>query len=132
MQNLWNWTKVQSKIWAKCDTHMWYTMLLEVWKKRHKFLFKNVAGMPSEDLQKQSSIGVRQNSCSAYVHQIYRRTPMRKHGFNKAATQILLKSNLRIIIFLYIYCIFAKQIFWRTPIGDCFWIGNVIKLVKWY
>ena len=132
MQNLWNWTKVESKIWGKSDTHTWYTMLLEVWKKGHKFVLKNVAGMSIKDLQKQSSIGVRQNSISAYMHQIFRRTPMRKRDLNKAAAQILLKSNLRMIILLYIYCIFAKQIFWRTPIGDCFWIGNVITLVKWY
>ena len=31
---------------------------------------------------------------------------------------------------LYICCIFAKHSFWRTPIGDCFWTCNVIKLVK--
>ena len=86
-------------------------MLLEVWKKGHKFVLKNVAGMSSKDLQKQSSIGVRQNSCSAYIHQIFRRTPMRKRDLNKAAAQILLKSNLRMIILQYIYCIFARQIF---------------------
>lgn len=86
-------------------------MLLEVWKKGHKFVLKNVAGMSIKDLQKQSSIGVRQNSISAYMHQIFRRTPMRKRDLNKAAAQILLKSNLRMIILLYIYCIFAKQIF---------------------
>lgn len=85
-------------------------MLLEVWKKGHKFVLKNVAGMSIKDLQKQSSIGVRQNSISAYMHQIFRRTPMRKRDLNKAAAQILLKSNLRMIILLYIYCIFAKQI----------------------
>ena len=72
-------------------------------------------------LQKQSSIGVSQNSCSAYMHQIFRRTPMQKRDLNKAAAQVLIKPNLRMIILLYIYCIFAKQIFWKTPIGDCFW-----------
>ena len=77
-------------------------MLLEVWKKGHKFVLKNVAGMSIKGLQKQSSIGVRQNSISAYMHQIFRRTPMRKRDLNKAAAQILLKSNLRMIILLYI------------------------------
>ena len=62
-------------------------------------------------LQKQSSIGVSQNSCSAYMHQIFRRTPMQKRDLNKAAAQVLIKPNLRMIILLYIYCIFAKQIF---------------------
>ena len=89
-------------------------MLLEVWKKGHKFVLKNVAGMSIKDLQKQSSIGVRQNSISAYMHQIFRRTPMRKRDLNKAAAQILLKSNLRMIILLYIYCIFAKTNFLKN------------------
>ena len=28
---------------------------------------------------------------------------------------------------LYICCIFANQIFWRTPMGDCSWIFIVVK-----
>ena len=38
--------------------------------------------------------------------------------------------TLRHGIFLCICCIFAENIMWRTPMGDCFWICNVIKLVK--
>ena len=33
-------------------------------------------------------------------------------------------------IFLYICCIFAEHIVWRTPMEDNSWICNVIKLVK--
>ena len=32
--------------------------------------------------------------------------------------------------FLYICCIYAEHIFWRTLMGDCSWICNVMKLVK--
>ena len=31
---------------------------------------------------------------------------------------------------LYIWCTFAEHRFWRKPFGDCFWICNIIKLVK--
>ena len=33
-------------------------------------------------------------------------------------------------VLLCICCIFAEHSFWRTPIEDCLWICNVIKLVK--
>ena len=33
-------------------------------------------------------------------------------------------------VFLYICYIFAEHIFWRTSIGNCFWICNFMKLAK--
>ena len=33
-------------------------------------------------------------------------------------------------VLLCICCIFAAHSIWRMPVGDCFWISNVIKLVK--
>ena len=42
----------------------------------------------------------------------------------------LLNTYFCMGVFLYICCIFSEHIFWRTPMGDCSWICNVIKLVK--
>ena len=39
------------KIWGK--SQVWYAILLEVWKKRHEFLFESMAGMSNKNLQKQ-------------------------------------------------------------------------------
>ena len=43
---------------------------------------------------------------------------------------ILLTSHFRMGALLQIYSIFAEYNFWRTPMGDCFWICNITKLVK--
>ena len=33
-------------------------------------------------------------------------------------------------VLLYVCCMFGEYIFWRTPVGDWFWISNVTRLVK--
>ena len=49
---------------------------------------------------------------------------------------IKLVCNFTLLYFTYTsgwyfpICLFAENIFWRTPMGDCFWICNVIKLDK--
>ena len=62
-------------------------MLLEIWKKGHKFVLKNVAGMLNKIFQKHSPIGIHQNSCYANMQQIYRKTLMWKYDFNKVAAE---------------------------------------------
>ena len=103
---------LNSKIWGKIQ--VWCAMLLEVWKKGRELVFRNMAGMLNKNLQKQSPIGVRQYSCAASMHQIYRKMPMRKCW---CAT--FLKSHFRMGVILYICCIFTEYFSWRTPMADC-------------
>ena len=78
--------RLNSKILGRIQG--WYAMLLKVWKKGHEFASKNMADMLNKSLQKQSPIGVRQNSCFANMQQIYRRTTVRKCDFNKFASNL--------------------------------------------
>ena len=55
--------RLNSKFWDKIQE--WYAMLLEVQKKGHKFVLKNMTGTSNKNLQKQSLIGVLHNACSA-------------------------------------------------------------------
>ena len=63
-------------------------MLLEVWKKGYEFVLDIMASMLNKNLQNHSPTGVRQNSCSANMQQIYRRTTTWKCDFNKVAMQL--------------------------------------------
>ena len=49
---------------------------------------QNMADMLNKTLQKQSPMGVRQNSSTANMQKIYRRTPMWKCDFNNVAMQL--------------------------------------------
>ena len=63
-------------------------MVLEIWKKGHEFVFKNMTDMFNKILQKQFPMGVCRNSCYVNMQQIYRKTPMEIYDFNKVAMQL--------------------------------------------
>ena len=107
---------LNSKIWGKIQ--VWCAMLLEVWKKGRELVFRNMAGMLNKNLQKQSPIGVRQYSCAASMHQIYRKMPMRKCDFNKVGVQLSWNHTsvwvLSCIFAAYLRNTFLEEHLWQT------------------
>ena len=99
------------KMWGK--SQVWYTMLLEVCKKGH-----NMADMLNKTLQKQSPMGVRQNSNTANMQKIYRRTPMWKCDFNNVAMQLYWNHTspwvFSCVFAAYLRNIFFEEHLWKT------------------
>ena len=102
--------RLNSNIWGKIQ--VWYGVLLEVWKKGHKLVLKNMAGILNKNLQKQSPIGVCQNSCSPNMQQMYRGTPMWKYDFNKVAMQ-LYWNHTSIWVFSCIFTAYLRNTFFE-------------------
>ena len=81
---------------------VWYGMLLDAWKKMTGIwkygicqeCIENMCGMLNKNFQKQSPIGICQNSSSANMQQIHRRPHTRMCGFNKVAMQLLVQGQL--------------------------------------
>ena len=73
--------------------------------------------------RKQPSIRVLKENGSKNMQQIHRRTPMRKHDFNKVST--LLKSYFGMGILLQICCIFSEHLLLRTSLNDCFRVLHI-------
>ena len=67
-------------------------------------------------LKKQPSIGVIRKRCSEYIHQIYRRTPMPKCDFNKAAKQWVFEHGCLPVNLIYIF----RTSFDKAPMEGCF------------
>ena len=109
---------LNSKIWGKIQ--VWCAMLLEVWKKGRELVFRNMAGMLNKNLQKQSPIGVRQYSCAASMHQIYRKMPMRKCDLKLVCNflEITLPYGCYPVYLLHIYGIlFLKNTYGRLRLN---------------
>ena len=77
-------------------------------------------------MQKQPYRGVLRKRCSKYMQQIYRRTPIPKCGFNKAAKQLYRNHTLA----WKICCIFSEHLFLKTPLDGCFCIWQVVIIRK--
>ena len=73
-------------------------------------------------VQKQQPTGVLKKRCSENMQQIYRRAPMPKCDFNKAALlcnfiEIALRHRCSLVNLLHIF----RHLFLGTPLGGCFW-----------
>ena len=88
---------------------------------RHEFVLKNTAGMLNENLQKQFPIGVRQNSFSANIQQIYRRTPVRIYDLNNVGLQLFWTRTsawvFSCIFAAYLYNTFLKITYGKLPLN---------------
>ena len=87
---------------SESKIQVWYGMLLDAWKKMTGIwkygicqeCIENMSGMLNKNFQKQSPIGIRQNSSSANMQQIDTRPHTRMCDFNKVAMQLLVQGQL--------------------------------------
>ena len=121
------WNKGLISVKLRGYLFVWYTVwtiYLTVKKKcltKNESYFVNTSEIFRSYCQKQPSRGVLKKKCSENMQQIYRRTPMRKHDFNKVAKQLYWNRTSAWVFSEFLH-IFRIPFLW-TPLDGCFCIA---------